>query len=93
MPKDSGAEQGDVDGFMECSWELETVAAETRMRIAEQQAARTLPWIGMHDPADEQRRRMHRIHNFQLGAEKHSSQQMNCDTLYKKRKLSRLLVT
>ena len=32
MPKDRGAEQGDVDGPLECSLALEMVAAETRGR-------------------------------------------------------------
>ena len=60
MPKDRGAEQGDV------------VAAEARPRIA-QLAAGTLPWVGAHDPADaeriqgEQHSMLHRIQNFQLG--------------------------
>ena len=34
MPKDRGAEQGDVDGPLECSLALEMVAAETRRRMA-----------------------------------------------------------
>ena len=37
MPKDRGAEQGDVDGSLECSPARGMVAAETRG---------TLPWIG-----------------------------------------------
>ena len=51
---------------------LVTVEAEARLRIPEQQAAGTLPWIDTH-AADtwrlpvEQRSRVHRIHNFQLG--------------------------
>ena len=32
MPKDRGAEQGDVDGPLDCSLTLGMVAAETRMR-------------------------------------------------------------
>ena len=51
MHKDCGAEQGDVDRPVECSLALEMVAAEARLRVFEQQAARTLPWIGTHDPA------------------------------------------
>ena len=49
------------------------VAAEARLRVAEQQAARTLSLIGTHDPADERRlqdeqhSRMQRIQNFQIG--------------------------
>ena len=72
-PKDRGAEQGDVYGPLKCSLALVTEAAETRLRIAEHQAAGTFRWIGTHDPADAerlpdgQRSRMHRIRNFQLG--------------------------
>ena len=36
MPKDRGAEQGDIVGHQECSLALETVAAEARLRFAEQ---------------------------------------------------------
>ena len=46
MPKDRGAEQGDVDGpeltLLECSLALEMVA-ETQGSIAAQQAAGALP--------------------------------------------------
>ena len=52
MPKDR-AEQGDVDGHFECILALGMVAAETRLRVAAQQAARTLPWIGIDDPLEE----------------------------------------
>ena len=41
MPKDRGAEQGDVDGPLECSLALGMVAAEARLHVAVQQAART----------------------------------------------------
>ena len=41
MPTDRGAEQGNVDGRSECSLALGMVAAEARLRVAEQQAART----------------------------------------------------
>ena len=70
MQRDRGAEQGKVDGPSECSLALGTVAAEARLRVAEQQAARTLR---ARDPADaerlqhEQQSRMHRIHSFHLG--------------------------
>ena len=73
MPKDRGAEQGDVDGPLECSLALGMVAAETRGSIAARQAAGTLPWIGVNDPAEEQRRlvdhaaRLQESANFQLG--------------------------
>ena len=39
MSKDRGAEQGDVDGPIECSLAPGMVAAETRTRVAAQQAA------------------------------------------------------
>ena len=47
--------KGYIDGLLECSLALVMVAAEARLRVAEQQAARTFPWIGAHDPADAQR--------------------------------------
>ena len=69
--KDRGAEQGDVHGPVECSLASGMVAAEARLRIAEQQVAGPLPLIGTHEPGDaerlpdEQRSRMQRIHNLQ----------------------------
>ena len=54
-PTDRGAEQGDVDGPLECSLALGMVAAEIRMHVAPQQAASNLPWIGVDDPLEEQR--------------------------------------
>ena len=45
MPKDRGAEQGDVDGPLECSLALGMVAAVTRGSIAAQQAA--APFFGL----------------------------------------------
>ena len=73
MPKDRSAEQGDVDGFLECSLALGMVAAEARGNIAARQAAGTRPWIGVNDSAEEQRLqadyavRLHESANFQLG--------------------------
>ena len=73
MPKDRGAEQGDVDSPLECSLALGMVAAESRGSTAAQQAAGALPWIGVNDPAEEQRlqadhaARMQESANFQLG--------------------------
>ena len=55
MPKDRGAEQGDVDGSLECRLALRMVAADTRGSIAARQAAGTLPWIRVNDPPEEQR--------------------------------------
>ena len=47
MPKDRGAEKGDVDGPLECSLALEMVAAKTRRCAAAQQAAAShgLVWM------------------------------------------------
>ena len=42
-----GAKQGDVDGPLECSLAFGMVAAETRRRVAAQQVAGSLPWIGL----------------------------------------------
>ena len=77
MPKDRGAEQGDVESTLECSFALGTVAAETLGRVAAQQVSGSLPWIGVDDPPDIQRLqaehavRMQRHFNFQLdGPEK-----------------------
>ena len=73
MPKDRGAEQGDVDGPLECSLALGIVAAEVRGNIAARQAAGTLSWIGVNDPADVQRlqadyaARVQESANFQPG--------------------------
>ena len=55
MPKDRGAEQGDVDGPLECSLALGMVAAEARRRVAAQQAAGSLPCIGVDDSSEEDR--------------------------------------
>ena len=80
MPKDRGAEQGDVDGSFACSLALGMVPAEARVCVAVQQAARNLPWIGTRDSLherrlqDEQRNRMQRIRNFQLGGVEKSLQ-------------------
>ena len=79
MPKDRGAEQGDVDGPLECSLAAGLVAAETRGSTAARQAAGTLPWVGVNDPAEEQRlqadhaAKRQESANFQLsGPEKHT---------------------
>ena len=52
MPKDRGAEQGDVDGPLECRLAFRMVAAETRGRVAAQQATGNLPWIGVDDSSE-----------------------------------------
>ena len=57
----------------ECSSALGLVAAETRGRVAAQQAASSLPWIGVDDPSETQRLqaqhapKLQRVSNFQLG--------------------------
>ena len=48
MPKDRGAEQGDVDGPLESSLALSMVAAEARLHVAGQQSAGIVPWVGSH---------------------------------------------
>ena len=54
-------------------WLLGMVAAETRGRVAAQQVAGSLPWVGVDDPSDVQRPqaehtvRIHRLSNFELG--------------------------
>ena len=55
MSKDRGAEQGDVDGPLECCLALGLVAAEVRGNILARQAAGTLTQIGVNDPAEVQR--------------------------------------
>ena len=47
LPNDRGAERGYVDGPLECSLALGVVASETWLHAAEQQAAGTVPWIGV----------------------------------------------
>ena len=55
------------------AWPFGMVAAETRRRIAAQQAAGNLPWIGVDDPSELQRlqadhaARLQESANFQLG--------------------------
>ena len=92
MPKDRGAEQGDVDGLLECSLALGMVAAETRGSIAARQAAGTLPWIGVTHAAEEQRlkadhaTRLQESANFQLsGPEKRTGDHDPRHALQKKR--------
>ena len=66
-------EARDVDGSVECSLAVGMVAAETRGSIAARQAAGTLPWIGVNDPAEVQRlpadhaARLQESANFQVG--------------------------
>ena len=73
MPKDRGAEQGDVECRLEYSLALGMVAAEAGASIASRQAAGTLPWTGVNDHAEEQRpradhaARLQESANFQLG--------------------------
>ena len=72
MPKDRGAEPGDVDGPRERSLALGVVASETRLHIAEKQAAGTLSWVGAHDAdveklQEEHQNRMTLLQNIRLG--------------------------
>ena len=73
MPKDRGAEQGDVDGPLERSLALGMVAAKVRGNTAARQAAGILPWIGVNDPIEVQRlqadyaARVQESAKFQLG--------------------------
>ena len=73
MSEGRGAEQGDVDGPLECSLALGMVEAETRGRVPAQQASRSLPWIGAEDLSEAQRLqadhavRLQETANFQLG--------------------------
>ena len=55
MPEDRGAEEGDVDGPLECSLALGMVAAEALLCAARQQAAWTLHHIGTGDSLHERR--------------------------------------
>ena len=50
LPKDRGAEQGDVDGPLECSPTLGLVAKSTRQQIHAAQRNGTLPWMTHHVP-------------------------------------------
>ena len=90
MPKDRGAEQRDVDGPPECSLALGTVAVEARLRIAQQQAAGTLPWTGTHDQRTQKDFKTHSAAecivstSVNLEARKSSSEQMTHDIFHKK---------
>ena len=44
MPKDRGAEQGDVDGPLECSLTLGEVSSSARAEVHGQQRRGELPW-------------------------------------------------
>ena len=59
MPKDRDAEQGDVDGPLECSLALGVVSAKTGPHAAWQQAARAVSWNGV-DSHEEWQRVTHR---------------------------------
>ena len=73
MPKDRGAEQGDVGGSLECSFTLGMVAAETRGRVAAQEPTGSLQWTGVNGPSEIQRlqaehtAKFQKVSNFQLG--------------------------
>ena len=70
MPKDRGAEQGDVDGSLECSQALGMVAAEKRVDAWRRPGS--LPWIGVDGPSEKQRlqaehtAKLQRVSHFRL---------------------------
>ena len=90
MPKDRGAEQEDVDGPLESSVALGMVAAQARLHVAIQQAARTPSWIGTNGPVDEQRLqaeqndKRQRIQTFSSEAQENSSESTTRDMLCRK---------
>ena len=53
MPKDRGAEQGDVDGPLECSLVLAQVAGAARLDLAAKQRSGSLPWFSTEDNTNE----------------------------------------
>ena len=68
-PQDRGAEQGDVDGPLECSLVLATVACETRTKVAGLQRNGVLPWVSdstdaASDACDDNDRRDDRAQAF-----------------------------
>jgi hypothetical protein len=71
VPKDRGAEQGDVDGPVECSITLAQVAGETRTKVASLQRQGALPWIARDRDAacDDFDRRSIRVRSFQTDPE------------------------
>ena len=64
MPKDRGAEQGDVDGPLA----LDMATANTRGLIAARQAEGTLPWIGTEGQAPASELRSQNAGSSQLSA-------------------------
>ena len=96
MPNDRGAEQGDVDGPLQCSLALGIEAAETRWGLAAQQAAGSLPWIGVDDPSERQRlqadhaARVQESAKFQLGGPEKLTSADAC--VAEKRRLGRPVV-
>ena len=97
MPKDLGAEQGDVDGPLQCSLAF-GMAAETRMCIAAVQAAGSLPWIGATDDAEPQQLRAdhatrpRKSANFQLGGQEKAPCPRPTTRIAEKRRPGRLVV-
>ena len=67
-PKGRGAEQGGVDGPLECSLSLGMVAAEARLHVVGQQAAGTVPWVGANNHEELMQR-----HQNQVPSSKNSS--------------------
>ena len=70
MPKDRGAEQGDVDGSLECSLAREWWQPKHGCVLP---LTCTLPWVGIDDPVEERRlqaeheNKMQKIPKFHLG--------------------------
>ena len=69
-PKNRGAEQGDVDGPLECSIALAQVARQTRINVASLQRRDELPWIADNEASIEAARadfdgRVARAHAFE----------------------------
>ena len=60
-PKDRGAEQGDVDGPLECAIALATVAVKVRAAIHRGQLLGQLPWASDNaGHVDEANKKLHR---------------------------------
>jgi hypothetical protein len=73
-PKDRGAEQGDVDGPLECSITLAQVARKTRITLARLQRQEDLPWIADNEAGAASARadfdgRTDRTRTFEAGPE------------------------
>ena len=61
QPKDRGAEQGDVDGPLECALTLADVMADARQAIHRAQTQGSLPWAIPGEEAAKQAREHHEL--------------------------------